>query len=127
MHALYDKAQDSLCSSMLSHRFISGNPTTCLEGPNNIVLTESTAKRYFGEDDPANKALQIDGVLFNVTAVIADVRENSHLKFDIVLPQLPDRPWFRGEGGQTKSVPARRPLRSPSLGNPFSFPSRRSS
>lgn len=94
---------DSTFFQVFSHRFISGNPGTCLEGPDNIVLTESTAKRYFGDDDPANKTLQIDGTLFNVTAVIADVRENSHLKFDMVLSQVPDRPWVRGEDGQPKS------------------------
>lgn len=94
---------DSNYFQMFSHEFVSGNPETCLTGPNSIVLSESTASRYFGDEDPINKSLLINNELYKVTAVIRDVRENSHVKFDILLSQFPNRGWAVEENGQLKS------------------------
>jgi putative ABC transport system permease protein len=94
---------DSNFFEIFTHKFIAGDRKTCLAGPNSLVVTQSTATRYFGDDDPINKSLLINNELFNVTAVIGDVPENSHLKFDILLSQLPDRGWTRQEDGQLKS------------------------
>ena len=69
---------------------ISGNPTTALEAPYSIVLTESSAKRYFGNEDPIGKTLEgfggraNDG-LYTVTGVMRDVPSNSHFDFDFLL------------------------------------------
>ena len=71
---------------------------------NSVVITESMVKRYFGNDDPIDKSLLIDGELWKVTAVIEDLPENTHLKFDILLSGLSkSRPWTKEEGGQIKS------------------------
>ena len=49
------------------------------------------------------KVLGEGAELYKVTAVTADVRENSHLKFDMVLSQVPERGWVQAENGQPKS------------------------
>lgn len=93
---------DSTYFQVFTHKFISGDPNTCLTDLNTIVVTESTARRYFGNDDPLNKSLTIDNELWKVTGVIEDVPENTHLKFDFLLSRLVDREWVI-ENGQVKS------------------------
>lgn len=64
---------------------ISGNPDLVLTEPNQIVLTESTAKRYFKNAPEANgKTLKIDGKEYLVTGVMQDFPSNSHLDFDFI-------------------------------------------
>ncbi|PIB38207.1 ABC transporter permease [Maribacter sp. 4G9] len=69
---------------------ISGNPKTALEAPYSIVLTESTAKKYFGDEDPMGKAIKgvggraNDGV-YTVMGVMKDVPSNSHFNFDVLM------------------------------------------
>ena len=93
---------DSTYFQMFTHEFISGNPLKCLTELNTLVITESTAKRYFGDEDPLNKSLIIDNGQWKVTGVIKDLPENTHLKFDIILSRLIDREWVM-ENGQLKS------------------------
>jgi len=70
-------------------QMISGDPKSALNDANTLVITESTAKRYFGEEDPMGKMIQLlpgGGELpMLVTGVVKDVPENSHLKFDIII------------------------------------------
>ncbi len=90
---------DSTYFRVFTHYFISGDVRTCMNDPHALVITESTARKYFGEDDPYDKSLLIDNTFWKVTAVIKDLPENSHLKFDIALSGLPDyREWTIKEG-----------------------------
>ena len=93
---------DSTYFQVFSHKFISGNPKTCLRDLNTLVLTKTTAHRYFGSEDHFEKSLFIDGQSWKVTSVIEDVPENTHLKFDILLSRLVDREWVMDKG-QIKS------------------------
>ncbi len=93
---------DSTFFQIFTHRFIAGDPQSCLSAQNSVVLTESSASRYFGKDDPLNKMLKIGDELWKVTGVIEDVPENTHLKFDFLLSGLVDREWAM-ENGQIKS------------------------
>jgi putative ABC transport system permease protein len=53
--------------------------------PNSVVITERTAKKYFGREDPIGRTLTInDRTTFTVTGVIQDVPSNSTLEFDIL-------------------------------------------
>lgn len=64
---------------------LEGNPDLVLSEPNQIVLTESTAKRYFGKANAATgKPLKIDGKEYTVTGVMQDFPSNSHLDFDFI-------------------------------------------
>ncbi|MFC1725801.1 ABC transporter permease [candidate division KSB1 bacterium] len=70
---------------IFSFKFIEGDPEYSLKNPTDIVLTESIVKRYFGNEDPINKTLEIDGTMFSVTAVVEDVPENSSIQFEAVI------------------------------------------
>ena len=49
-----------------------------------MVLTETTARRYFGDDDPMGKVLVHDGNAYTVTGLLDDVPETSHFTFDLL-------------------------------------------
>ncbi len=80
---------DSNFFKVFTADFIAGNRLTPLDKPNTVVLTKSTAERYFGSADAAiGKTFQTDAGennLFNITAVCADWPENTHFKFDLLI------------------------------------------
>src|SRR5258706_3041816 len=85
---------DSSYFKVFSHKFIAGNPRLCLSDPHNVVITQTTAVKYFGLNDPLNKLLLVNDESWKVAGVIRDLPENTHLKFDILLSGLPDhREW----------------------------------
>jgi len=66
---------------VFSASFINGNPGKALVQPNTVVLTETTAKRYFGKDNPVGQFLTWENDRdYVVTGVIKDFPENSHIK-----------------------------------------------
>jgi putative ABC transport system permease protein len=80
-----------------------GNSVSALKDPNSIVLTESTALRYFGNDNPVGKIIEVkqnDGTYesYTVTGILSDIPNNSHLQIDMLLPlssvaQMKDSGW----------------------------------
>jgi putative ABC transport system permease protein len=82
---------DSSIFSVFTLPFVKGDPKTALAEPHAVILTESTARKYFGDDDPIGKILMIDDWQpRNVTAVIRDVPSNSHFKIDFLVPLASD-------------------------------------
>jgi putative ABC transport system permease protein len=70
---------------VFSFSFIKGDAQTALAAPFSVVITESTAQKYFGDDDPVGKSVIMDNEhSFNITAVIQDVPHNSHFRFDFL-------------------------------------------
>jgi putative ABC transport system permease protein len=66
-------------------KFIRGSAASAITGPSSIVLTQSAAKAFFGNEDPINKTLKIDNdQSFKVTAIVADAPDNSTFKFDFI-------------------------------------------
>jgi ABC-type antimicrobial peptide transport system permease subunit len=70
---------------------LAGDAANVLSAPNSVVLTESTALKYFGSVQQAmGKAVYIDnnikGTSLQVTGVLKDIPANSHLQFDLLLP-----------------------------------------
>ena len=64
---------------------IKGNPETALNQPFSMVISESTAERYFGDEDPMGKVLhEADGSDYTITGVAADPPHNSHFHFDFL-------------------------------------------
>jgi putative ABC transport system permease protein len=65
--------------------FIKGDPAQALKGPNEIVLTETTATKYFGADDPIGRRLRLNDFRdLEVIGVIRDLPDNTHLHFDMI-------------------------------------------
>ncbi|MCK4852753.1 MAG: ABC transporter permease [Bacteroidales bacterium] len=76
---------DSTVFQMFSFPFIKGNPETALSSPNTVVLTESTAARYFGDEDPVGKTMRLnEGLNLEVTGVIKDVPSQSHFRINFL-------------------------------------------
>jgi len=66
---------------------IKGKKDNPLADKSSIVITQSTAEKYFGKENPIGKILQYDNQYnFQVTAVIADIPVNSHFHFDLAVP-----------------------------------------
>jgi putative ABC transport system permease protein len=84
---------DSSVFDVFTHEFIYGSPHFSLNEPNTIVLTNSIAGKYFGNDDPVGQSLVSGDRTFRVTGVIADVPRNSHFRFDALASRtsLPDQ------------------------------------
>lgn len=80
-------ASDLSIFSLFSYQFIKGDPKTALDNPHSIVMTESTARKYIGDEDPMGKVLRLDNTYnFQVTCVIKDLPPNSYSKFDFLVP-----------------------------------------
>lgn len=77
---------DSSLFEVFDFELIRGNPSTCLREPRSLVLTESIAMKYFGDDDPIGKTIKVedDTVSYTVTGLMRDVPGNSHFTFDIM-------------------------------------------
>ncbi len=88
--------------TVFSFPLVKGDPATVLQQPNNIVITESAAKKYFGEEDPIGKTINLvirDEKPFIVTGVAKDFPANSSMQFEMVAP-LQANPGF--ERNRTK-------------------------
>lgn len=75
---------DSSFFDVFSFNFIEGNRNSALDAFNKVVITESTAKRFFGDGPALNKIYQIDTSRYIVAGVVEDVPTNSHMEFDIL-------------------------------------------
>ena len=83
---------------------IEGNTATVLNEPNAVVLSASTAKKFFGGEDPIGKELLIyDGnTSLKVTGIMADMPVNSHFQFDVLVsmatfPESRNPSWMVSE------------------------------
>jgi len=79
---------DSSFFKIFSFPLLEGDPKTALDAPNKVVITQSMAKKYFGNDEPIGKILSVGWYgppkIFQVTGVTADAPENSQIKFDFI-------------------------------------------
>ncbi|MEQ9441592.1 MAG: FtsX-like permease family protein [Cyclobacteriaceae bacterium] len=90
---------DSSVFEVFTFPLLAGNPGTALNEPNTAVVTQSTAKKYFGNEDPIGQSFQNGDENYKITGLIEDVPTNSHLEFDALLSRasLPDE--MGGWGG----------------------------
>ncbi len=72
---------------MFQFPMVAGNAEFALDDPSNIVLTESTAKALFGNEDPMGKSIRVDNQHdLKVTGVLEEIPGNSSFQFDFLLP-----------------------------------------
>ncbi len=69
---------------MFSLDFVTGPTTPNLEAPNTILISESIAQKYFGEQPALGKSLYLDTTQLNVVGVFRDLPANTHLAIDMV-------------------------------------------
>ena len=65
---------------------VQGNTAKPFPDDHSVVLTEATAKRYFGAENPLGKTITSNNISFTVSGVIRDIPENSSIKKDMFLP-----------------------------------------
>lgn len=74
---------------MFTFPFVRGSLETGFTSPDHIVITESMAHKYFGNEDPINQKINVEGEGFLVVGgVIRDISANSHLQFDYAVPYV---------------------------------------
>jgi putative ABC transport system permease protein len=76
---------DASLFQVFSFKMLQGNASTALKNPNSVVITQSTAAKYFRNADPLGAVLSFDGKSMKVTGVVQDVPSNSHISFDFLL------------------------------------------
>ncbi len=82
---------------MFGIRFIRGDINTALDDPHSIVITEETAKKYFGDEEALGKTVASRGFNVTVTGVVKSMPENSHIQFSILIPVE----WLSGLAAHT--------------------------
>ncbi|MCJ7682115.1 MAG: ABC transporter permease, partial [Candidatus Aminicenantes bacterium] len=71
---------------MFTFSFIKGRPESAFPNPQSVVLTESTAQKYFGNRNPIGEIIEVDSrINLMVSGVIEDVPDNSHMSFDLLM------------------------------------------
>ena len=85
-------AADSNFFKMFNFSIVKGNKETPLLQANTMVMVESTAKYYFGDENPIGKLVYLGNLgadaekkTYEVTAVVKDLPDNSYIQFDVLL------------------------------------------
>jgi putative ABC transport system permease protein len=80
-------AADSGFFDIFSFPLISGNKNEALTKYNSVLLSETTANKYFGSKDPLGKTIMFsDSIPYEVTGIFKDIPGNSHIHFDLLVP-----------------------------------------
>ena len=80
------KFADSTFFEVFDFKLLRGDPKTVLKRPRTMIMTESAARKYFGDEDPIGKIVKVerDTILYEVTGLMEDVPVNSHFHFDLL-------------------------------------------
>ncbi len=84
-------AADTNFFKVLNFPIIKGDADNAFRGANKLVMTKSTAEKYFGDADPVGKLVRVTGLngdqllTYEVTAVVEDTPDNSTIQFDVLL------------------------------------------
>lgn len=84
-------AADTNFFRVFNFPLIAGDPVSAFNRINTLVMTRSTAQKYFGNDSPLGKMVRLGGLkgegqqTFEVTGVVEDVPDNSTIQFDVLL------------------------------------------
>lgn len=86
-------AVDTSFFNVFDFPIVKGNVKTALTNLRGVLISESAAKRYFGDEDPIGKQLAVDSdtLMVEVVAVFKDVPVNSHFHFDFLVTYLREK------------------------------------
>lgn len=80
---------DPALFKIFSFKMLSGDAVTELDKPNTAVISQSSAKKYFGEENPIGKVIKLkfssDFEPYTVSGIFEDIPGNAHMKFDFLL------------------------------------------
>lgn len=77
---------------------VKGNRKTALQDTHTMVLTESTARKYFGDEDPIGKYLKFQGnTNLLITGVLKDIPPNTHFQFDFLVSFETLKSFYEGQ------------------------------
>ncbi|CCH51942.1 protein of unknown function DUF214 [Fibrisoma limi BUZ 3] len=79
---------DNSAFNLFKLDFISGNPKTALLDKNTVVMSETTARKYFGAENPLGKTVKLGREPYLVKGVFKDYPKNSHLEIDLLFSYL---------------------------------------
>jgi len=72
--------------NLFSFPLLVGKADSNLLALDHAVITEETARKYFGDENPMGKLITIDGAKdFEITGIVKSIPDNSHFRFDILL------------------------------------------
>jgi putative ABC transport system permease protein len=111
---------------MIRLPLVAGNPATVLAQPESVVLSQTTAREYFGTADPIGRSITVRGShVLKVTGILRDLPHNTELFADLVIPNTsqadPMSPlgkanWLNDQGwGYVKLAPGTDPQRVTAL------------
>jgi putative ABC transport system permease protein len=93
---------DSTFFRIFDQEFIYGDDSTALREPNSVVITESTARKYFRDENPIGKVFKYEFYIpLKVTGVIKDLPSQTHFSFDFIASMSSVRQSFRGKLPET--------------------------
>lgn len=77
---------DAELFDIFSFEFVMGSAANSLQQPGTAVLTEESARKYFGDENPIGKMFKVSSEYdYTVVGVIKDIPQNSHFTFDLFL------------------------------------------
>ena len=89
---------DSNFFTFFDYKVIKGNRITFLQEPNTVIISESAAKKYFGNEDPMGKRMQFstysNSFDCEVTGVFADLPPNQTMQFDFLISWQTSGKWM---------------------------------
>lgn len=90
---------DSTFLTVFDFELLQGSRATLFPNNNSVIVTESTARKFFGDGDAMGKVLQFRGDNFTVAGVLRDFPDNSTLAFDALFPMGYYAQLFTANGG----------------------------
>ena len=76
---------DGSVFDIFSFELLQGNPKEALVNPNTLVISEKVAEKYFGNDSPLGKSIQLNhNTLYTITGVMKNLPKTSHITPDIL-------------------------------------------
>lgn len=76
---------DPAVFEIFTHKAVFGDPKTAFDDPHAIALSQSVARRYFGDENPIGKTMTDKALTFKVALVFEDFPENTHFRYDALI------------------------------------------
>ena len=89
---------------VFTHDIIYGDPKTALLDPTGVVVSESFVKKYFDKANPIGETIIVGENIYLITLVFADLPENSHLKYDMLISYNSDEMDYADPGERSRRL-----------------------